>query len=158
MPRWSWNRRPCNPRMGARGCSSVGCGTLSALSLTPSGCDVNCENATHGSRLSLYTLFLLLSLPASLFSATITDNFNTSVDYRANGVAGTIWDGVYLGAGEFANTGTGGSGAGSTVQCDANIVANNMLTVQSTATDWEGTGDDGFFLFKVVRGDFSAIV
>jgi hypothetical protein len=91
-------------------------------------------------------------------AATLTDNFNSNQDYLANGVAGTVWDGVYFGAGEFANTGTGGSGPGSTVQCDANISTNSMLTVQSSATDWEGTGDDGFFLYKVIPGDFSAVV
>jgi hypothetical protein len=101
---------------------------------------------------------LVLFLCVRGLSATITDSFNTNIDYLANGVAGTIWDGVYFGAGEFANTGMGGSGAGSTLQCDANISTNNMLTVQSAATDWEGAGDDGFFLFKVVRGDFSAVV
>jgi len=41
---------------------------------------------------------------------TFTDNFNTPVNYLTNGVAGTIWDGVYFGAGEFNNTGVGGGG------------------------------------------------
>src|SRR5262245_21548857 len=41
-------------------------------------------------------------------AATLTDSFNTNVDYLTDGIRGTIWDGVYFGAGEFANTGVGG--------------------------------------------------
>src|SRR5215469_12450638 len=89
---------------------------------------------------------------------TFTDNFNTSLNYLTNGVAGTIWDGVYFGAGEFNNTGLGGGGPGATVQCDANVTAASTLTLQTTGTAWEGADDDGFFLFKVVKGDFSVSV
>jgi hypothetical protein len=88
-------------------------------------------------------------------SATFTDNFNTSVNYLENGLVGTIWDGVYFGSGEFDNT---AGGEASTVQCDANISAAGALTLQTTGTAWEGADDDGFFLFKVVPGDFSAVV
>jgi hypothetical protein len=91
-------------------------------------------------------------------AGTITDNFNTNVNYLTNGVAGTVWDGVYFGAGEFSNTGLGGGGPGATLQCDANLSAAGNLTLQTTGTAWEGADDDGFFLFKVVRGDFSAVV
>ena len=85
-----------------------------------------------------------------------TDSFNNSINYLTNGIAGTIWDGVYFGAGEFNNTGILGPGA--TVQCDANIIAASTLTLQTTGTAWENADDDGFFLFKVVPGDFSAVV
>jgi hypothetical protein len=101
--------------------------------------------------------FALLAAPCA-HSATFTDNFNVPVNYLTNGVAGTIWDGVYFGAGEFNNTGIGGGGAGATLQCDAGITAPNTLTVQTTGTAWEKADDDGFFLFKVVNGDFSAVV
>jgi Family of unknown function (DUF5695) len=89
---------------------------------------------------------------------TYTDNFTTNVNYLTNGVAGTIWDGVYFGAGDFNNTALGGDGPGATIQCDANLSNPGELTLQTTATDWENTADDGFFLFKVVKGDFSAVV
>jgi hypothetical protein len=64
-----------------------------------------------------------------------TDSFNTNVNYLTNGVSGTIWDGAYFGAGEFANSGSIG---GATVQCDANITATCKLTLQTTGTEWEG--------------------
>lgn len=89
---------------------------------------------------------------------TVLDNFSAPVNYLTNGVAGTVWDGVYFGAGEFLNTGLGGGGPGQTYQCDAQMTAANTLTVETTGTDWEGLGDDGFFLFKIVTGDFSAVV
>src|SRR5205807_4682156 len=97
-------------------------------------------------------------ISASHAPTTFFDNFNSNLDYLANGVASTVWDGVYFGAGEFANTGVGGGGPGATVQCDANITAASTLTVQSTGTAWEGADDDGFFLFKIAKGDFSATV
>jgi hypothetical protein len=89
---------------------------------------------------------------------TYSDSFNTNVNYLTNGISGTIWDGVYLGAGEFSNSGVGGGGPGATVQADANISTPNTLTLQTTGTAWENADDDGFFLFKVVPGDFSATV
>lgn len=89
---------------------------------------------------------------------TYSDNFGASHNYLASGVPGTIWDGAYFGAGEFNNTSAGSDGAGATIACDANITAANTLTLQTTGTDWENADDDGFFLFKVVKGDFSAIV
>ena len=101
---------------------------------------------------------LLLATALCARPATFTDNFNTPVNYLTNGVAGTIWDGVYFGAGEFNNTGLGGGGPGATLQCDADITTPNTLTLQTTGTAWEWADDDGFFLFKVVRGDFSAVV
>lgn len=101
---------------------------------------------------------LAASISTSATAATLTDNFNVHHDYLAQGIAGTIWDGVYFGAGEFANTAFGGSGAGLTLQCEANSPTPDTLTVRSSATDWEFGDDDGFFLYKVVRGDFSAVV
>jgi hypothetical protein len=103
-------------------------------------------------------IFAVVTLACGSHAATLTNNFNVNVNYLTNGVTGTIWDGVYFGAGEFNNSGTGSGGPGATVQCDANITAASTLTVQSTGTSWEGADDDGLFLYKVVKGDFSAIV
>jgi Family of unknown function (DUF5695) len=94
----------------------------------------------------------------SVRAGTLTDNFNTNVNYLLTGVSNTIWDGVYFGAGEFVNSGTGGGSLGATIQCDANIGGASRLTLQTTGTAWEGADDDGFFLYKIVKGDFSAVV
>ena len=100
--------------------------------------------------------FFLLAETMSPAQTLYTNSFNQNVNYLTNGIAGTIWDGVYFGAGAFDNTGTLGPGA--TVQCDANITTAGTLTLQTTGTAWENADDDGFFLFKVVPGDFSAVV
>ena len=88
----------------------------------------------------------------------VADNFASDRDYLTQGISGTVWDGIYFGAGEFNNSGIGGGGPGKTVQCNANITTASTLTLQTTGTAWEAADDDGFFLFKVVPGDFSAIV
>jgi hypothetical protein len=93
-----------------------------------------------------------------------TDNFTTSHDYLAKGVAGTMWDGVYFGSPVYhpANSipnGSGiGGGDGQTFVCDANTTSNGVLSVQTTQTDWEAANDDGFLLFKNVPGDFQVRV
>jgi regulation of enolase protein 1 (concanavalin A-like superfamily) len=91
-------------------------------------------------------------------AGTAADNFNTPHDYLAEGLAGTIWEGIYTKAGDIPNTGLGSDGPGSTLVADASMTSNGVLTVQSTRTDWDGTNDDGFFLFKNVSGNFQAQV
>ncbi|MGO8931636.1 MAG: hypothetical protein ACLQU3_32685 [Limisphaerales bacterium] len=102
-------------------------------------------------------LFLALSL--SVQAGSIIDNFDVSYDYLANGILGdTNWDGVYLGFGDIPGGNNGGDGAGTTLVADANLSFPGFLTIQSTATSWAGTGDDGFFLYKIVAGDFDVSV
>jgi Family of unknown function (DUF5695) len=106
----------------------------------------------------LESIFILFSVARAEGQVSYTDNFNAPINYLTNGTAGTFWDGIYFGAGEFNNTGVGGGGAGATIQCDANISAANTLTLQTTGTAWEAADDDGLFLYKVVPGDFSMSV
>jgi hypothetical protein len=109
----------------------------------------------------LFSFALLAALLPHLVAraqVTYADSFNTAVNYLTNGLAGRIWDGAYFRAGDFNNTGTGGGGLGDTLQCDAGITAAGTLTLQTTGTAWEGADDDGFFLYKLVKGDFSMSV
>jgi regulation of enolase protein 1 (concanavalin A-like superfamily) len=76
--------------------------------------------------------------------------------FQASGLAGTLYDGLYTGAGAFPG-GNSGPAPGSTLVANANLTGTNQLTVESTQTDWENY-DDGFFLFKNVTGDFSVSV
>ncbi len=89
---------------------------------------------------------------------TFSDNFSANADYLSNGVAGTMWDGIYLGAGEFPFATSTGAAAGTASAADANLTGNNLLTLASVQTDWENTADDGVFLFKVITGDFDMSV
>jgi len=90
---------------------------------------------------------------------TLINNFDTSFDYLANGIVGdTNWDGVYLGFGDIQNGGAGGSGNGASLIANANVQFPSFLTARTTRTDWSGTGDDSFFLWKLVSGDFDVQV
>ena len=115
-------------------------------------------NVRQSVKIGLATLGFLATTPCGFSQVTYTDSFNSNINYLTNGLTGTIWDGAYFGAGEFNNTGLGGGGPGATLQCDANISAASTLTLQTTGTAWEGPDDDGFYLFKVVPGDFSMSV
>ena len=99
---------------------------------------------------------MFLAVQASVRAGSITNNFDNSFDYMANGVAGTMWDGVYLDFGDVPG-GIQGPDIGATIQ--ANETSNpGFLTVQTTGTSWSGANDDGFFIFKVVSGDFDVSV
>lgn len=89
---------------------------------------------------------------------TFTDNFNTPVNYQTNGVAGTVWDGIYLATGDFANPTSVGASAGSVSVANADVSYPGALTIASLQTDWENTADDGVFLFKVITGNFDMSV
>lgn len=90
-------------------------------------------------------------------AGSITNNFTSTDDYVANGVVGTMWDGVYLGFGDLPGGNNGGDGNGSTPIANATSFP-GFLTVESTGTSWAGAGDDGFYLWKIVYGDFDVAV
>ena len=104
----------------------------------------------------LWVFIGLLGMLTSVKADSITNDFDSSLDYLANGVAGTMWDGIYVAFGDVPG-GIVGPYTGATVQ--ANETSNpGFLTVQSTGTSWAGAEDDGFYLFKVVAGDFDVSV
>ncbi len=110
---------------------------------------------------TLATVLLVGTLTLSVevrAQVTYTNNFTTSLNYLTNGVVGTIWDGIYLGADEITDSTGTGAGAGLVSVANANISSNNVLTVASVHTDWESAADDGFFLYKVITGDFDMSV
>src|SRR5215469_3711406 len=107
--------------------------------------------------LRLLAVLAVVSSVATVSGATFSDDFSVSHDYLASGVTGTIWDGLYTGAGSFPGENVG-SAPGATLIADANVTGAGRLTVQSVNTGWENTEDDGFFLFKNVQGDFQMSV
>jgi len=112
-------------------------------------------------RLKLIWTFALLAtfgLALQGRADSIINNFTTSQDYIANGIIGdTNWDGVYLRFGDIPGGNNGGDGNGVTSQANTTY-AGGYLTIQGTGGSWAGAGDDGFFLYKVVSGDFDASV
>jgi hypothetical protein len=95
----------------------------------------------------------------TVHSPVFTDGFSVPHNYITDGLLGTSWDGEYLnlgdvpGAQEFA-----GALAGETTVLNADISNTNMLSLEAAGSSWEGVGDDGPFLFKIVAGDFQASV
>ena len=88
---------------------------------------------------------------------SITNNFNTGVDYITNGVPGTMWDGVYLGNGDIFGGNSGGA-PGTTSLANEYTTPGGFLTIIDSSNTWAGAVDNGFFLWKVVAGDFDASV
>src|SRR6516225_8506242 len=108
--------------------------------------------------LSLAVLSLAVLVPSTQ-AGSVTNNFDVTRNFLTTGVIGeTNWDGVYLGFGDIPGGNPGGSGNGSTVAADANVSFPAFLTVQTTGSDWSDVGDDGFFLWKLVAGDFDVSV
>jgi hypothetical protein len=97
---------------------------------------------------------------ATVVSPAFVENFDVNNNFLTNGVLGSKWDGIYLGAGDipFQVAGNLGPVGGIVTNCDANISTNGMLTVVHRQTGFEGNENDGFFLFKHVVGDFQAAV
>jgi len=103
-----------------------------------------------------FALLLASGFAIQVRAGSITNNFNSGFNYLANGVPGTMWDGVYLGFGDI-HGGNDGGDVGNTIEADETFQP-GFLTVIDTMTDWAGPADDGFFLWKVVAGDFDASV
>ena len=110
--------------------------------------------------LKVVSSFLLLFLASFAAQAdSLINNFTVPFDYVANGIVGdTNWDGVYLRFGDIQDGNVGGSGAGNTPIANSAITYPGYLSVRSIGTDWAGAGDDGFYLWKLVTGDFDASV
>lgn len=90
----------------------------------------------------------------------LVNNFDDPFDYAANGILGnTNWDGVYLRFGDISgNPNAGGSGNGNTVVASTTSPFASFLNLQNAGGDWSGAANDGFFLYKVVAGDFDMSV
>ncbi len=99
----------------------------------------------------------------TVHNPVFTDNFTLPHDYITNGLIGTDWDGEYLKFGDipggaFQTQNQGGDDAGQTFVLNADISNTNILSLEASGSSWEGAGDDGPFLFKIVTGDFQASV
>ncbi len=113
-------------------------------------------------RSKILCLFLTVAMCGGLTwvaqAGTVTDQFNSGVDFLANGVTNTIWDGVYLISGDVPN-GVQNGGTGLNVASAANETTYpGYLTVQNVNGYWNIQADDGFYLWKVVSGDFDVQV
>jgi hypothetical protein len=99
------------------------------------------------------------------------DTFTSTNDYVANGVIGSVYDGLFLNFGDVPGGAAGADGQGFTVALNSQMTTTNGLYLSSVQSDWDGAGgsgganDDGPFLFKIVpgtnqlvSGDFQAVL
>jgi hypothetical protein len=98
------------------------------------------------------------SLTVTVYSPTFTDNFSVAHDYKAAGVSGTPWDGVFTTPGGITGTTFVSDPAATMFLADANITTPGSLTVSNQNVGWEFGQNDGFFLFKVIPNDFQVAV
>jgi hypothetical protein len=105
---------------------------------------------------ALWLLPFCLPAPAT----SLTNSFTTPYDYVANGIIGdTNWDGIYMNLGDIPNNNnTGGNGPGATTIANSGVTYPGYLGIQSQGTDWAGGDNDGFFVWKLVSGDFDVSV
>lgn len=111
--------------------------------------------------LGIITAVAWVMTPSTVHAGTLQNSFDGGTDFAANGILNqTNWDGVYLGYGDIpVAPDQGGSGQGVTeVASEAFGPYSGFLSLQSSGTDWSGGANDGFFLYKVVKGDFDMSV
>jgi len=100
-----------------------------------------------------------------------SDNFTSANDYLANGLIGSVYDGLFMKFGDVPGGAVDADGPGFTVAFNSQIFTTNGLYLSSVESDWDGVGgaaggnDDGPFLFKIVpgtnqlvSGDFQAVL
>jgi hypothetical protein len=105
------------------------------------------------------TAVVLFVVGWSARADTLNNDFSTPFDYVANGIIGdTNWDGVYLRFGDIPGGSAGGSGSGNTIVASTASPYPGFLNLQEAGGDWSGADNDGFFLYKVVQGDFDVSV
>jgi hypothetical protein len=102
----------------------------------------------------------VMLLAAAASADSLTNSFTAAYDYVANGIVGdTNWDGVYMNLGDIPNNNdAGGNGPAVTSIANSGVTYPGYLGVRSQGTDWAGGDNDGFFLWKLVPGDFDMSV
>src|SRR5439155_2244506 len=88
----------------------------------------------------------------TVHAAVFTDGFTSVHDYLTNGLIGTTYDGLFLNFGDVPGAVAGADGAGSTLTLDSQITSTNGLFMSSVQSTWQGTGNDGPFLYKIIPG------
>ncbi len=100
-------------------------------------------------RAAVVMLTAFLCVVMIVHGASYEDDFTTPHDYLADGVEGTLWDGLLY---NFTN------GNAEVTIVDAGIRNPDALTFQSTDGNWEKSDADGLLLYRIVSGDFEVTV
>ncbi len=87
----------------------------------------------------------------------VTEDFSAARNFLTQGVAGTYWHGVTFGTNDVPPGGVT-AGLGQTTMANSGISKAGRLTVQSSDTGFDAAENDGFFLYRVIQGDFSIAI
>jgi hypothetical protein len=98
-----------------------------------------------------------LTTNITVHTPVFVDGFTNVHDYVANGLAGSMYDGMFLKFGDFPGEFADATGPGNTTVLNSQITSTNGLQIDSFQTDWQGIRDDGAFLFKIVPGSRSVV-
>jgi hypothetical protein len=102
---------------------------------------------------------LALTATLTVRADILLNSFDTPFDYVANGIVGdTNWDGVYLRGGDIPGGSLGGSGSGNQTIANTTPFGGGFLGLRNAGGDWSGADNDGFFIYKLVSGDFDVSV
>lgn len=130
-------------------------GTPAVATITPAGLASGLANGTTLISASYQTFNASSNL--TVIKLAVTDDFSASRDYLTAGITGTTWHGLHLGTNDIPFGGTT-LGLGRTLLANSGITKAGRFTVQSTDTGFDASENDGFFLYRVIAGDFSIAV
>jgi hypothetical protein len=94
----------------------------------------------------LFAILVVLSLGVNA-QKTYTDDFSVAHDYVANGVTGTMWDGLKVNSGFLEVTMTA---VLNTLNTSDSL---GTLSFSTTSSCWAGDNDNGVFLYKNIAAD-----
>lgn len=99
----------------------------------------------------------VLNTNITVHTPVFVDGFTSTNNYVANGLVGSMYDGMFLNFGDFPGQFADATGPGKTTVLDSQVTSTNGLSISANQTDWQGIRDDGMFLFKVVPGSRNTI-
>ena len=97
------------------------------------------------------------SAMVTVHAPTFTEAFTGTNDFLNQGLLGSTWDGLYLKFGDVPGGSAGADGAGLTTALNSQIATTIGLQISSLQSDWQGTADDGPFLFNLAPGSLDAV-
>ncbi len=137
--------------------STFGSGNASLASVSASGLASGLSNGVVAITASYQTFSASSNL--TVVKVPVTDDFSTAHNYLTQGVVGTYWSGVMLSTNDLdLSLGQASSGPTTTLFANAGITQVGKLSVATHDSGFGVGSDAGFFLYRIVDGDFSIAI
>ncbi len=110
---------------------------------------------------SITAIYGALSISSNLtvVKVPVTDDFSAPRNYLVDGLAGTFWSGLLLDTNDLdLASGEIASGPTETLTANAGMTQPGRLSVATHDGGFNVGADSGFFLYRVVSGDFSVAI